>query len=525
MMRIQQLDFGVLRAMRQLTVCGVIATATALTAAQLTALESAPANGTFRVTLDPLVQAEAYSGRIYLALAPAEGDPPGRGQTPRERMNSWFGGPQILSMDIETALPGAPFAFGTDVQGYPRPYAEIEPGAYWVQAVAKRNIDSPNAGEGAGDLYSDVLRVEFAPGSDGVVDLMLSNQVVEEPFPETEAVRLVEMVSPSLSAFYGREIVMRAAVVLPEGWQDDPAANHPTLYFITGFGGNHHHALGLRRMFRGPVGDRLLLVVPDPTTPLGHSVFADSANTGPRGHALVHELIPEIEARFHGARSGERRFVTGISSGGWSSLWLQITYPDSFAACWSHCPDPVAFEDFQQINLYKPGSNMYYDELGGERPLARRGRQVIALYKDFVQREEVLGPGGQIHAFEAVFSPRGADGRPVRIFDRRTGAVDLEKVRPWEAYDIRRILERNWVVLGPKLSGKLHIYAGELDSFYLEGAVVLLGETLRELGSDAEVTVVPGMGHTNYRLGVRSMLDEIGRRIGPPPTDSDPGVR
>ncbi len=72
--------------------------------------------------------------------------------------------------------------------------------------------------------------------------------------------------------------------------------------------------------------------------PFGHSVFADSANNGPVGEALIMELIPAIEERFRIIAEPSAQFVGGHSSGGWSSLWLQVTYPDYFGGCWSTGP-------------------------------------------------------------------------------------------------------------------------------------------------------------------------------------------
>ena len=93
--------------------------------------------------------------------------------------------------------------------------------------------------------------------------------------------------------------------------------------------------------------------------------------------------------------------------------------------------------------------------------------------------EDVIGDGGQLRSFEAVFSPLGPDGRPRRLWDRNTGAIDPEVAHAWEAYDIRLVLERNWPTLGPKLAGKLHVFTGALDTFYLEGAVRLLKAVAR----------------------------------------------
>ena len=212
----------------------------------------------------------------------------------------------------------------------------------------------------------------------------------------------------------------------------------------------------------------------DPGCRLGHHVFADSANNGPVGRALVEELIPVIEEEYRGLGTADARFVTGHSSGGWSSLWLQVAYPDVFGGVWSLSPDPVDFRDFQRIDLTRPGVNLFSDDDGKPRPLARAGGKPLLYFKPFSDMETVMGHGGQLASFEAVFSPRGADGRPRPLWDRATGAVDPETARAWEKYDIRRKLEREWKTLGPKLAGKLHVYTGAEDTFYLEGAVRLL---------------------------------------------------
>ncbi|MFA6043648.1 MAG: alpha/beta hydrolase-fold protein, partial [Phycisphaerales bacterium] len=291
--------------------------------------------------------------------------------------------------------------------------------------------------------------------------------------------------------------------------------HYPAAYFITGFGGDHRSAFGLVSMVdRSPVADRCLIIVPDPTCGLGHSVFADSANNGPWGKALTEELIPAVEKQFHGPgnaaarEAGSKRYVFGISSGGWSSLWLQVTYPDVFDGVWSHCPDPVDFRDFQRIDLHGMDANMYKDEKGERRPLARQSGKVTIWYDDFCRQETVLGPGGQIHSFEAVFSPREG-GQPRALFDRATGAVDPVTAKAWEPYDIRLKLEREWPTLKEKLAGKVHIYAGQLDTFYLDGAVRLLKESLSTLGSDADVQIIDGMPHQIHPAGIKAMFETI----------------
>src|SRR5205814_2113408 len=165
---------------------------------------------------------------------------------------------------------------------------------------------------------------------------------------------------------------------------------YPVVYEIPGFSGDHRGAL--RATTRNPTdvdGIEMIHVVLDPTCRLGHHVFADSANNGPCGRALIEELIPFIETKFRGLGVPAARFVTGHSSGGWSSLWLQVTYPDFFGGVWSTAPDPVDFRDFQHVDLYAPGTNMFRDEQGTNRPLARQGERPILYYKPFSDMEDV----------------------------------------------------------------------------------------------------------------------------------------
>ena len=466
----------------------------------------APAGAKFRLVLDERLQKVPYSGRVYVVLGRAARP------EPRQQMTNWFAPAQTFAIDVSGIAPGAPIEVGGTVLSFPLPFAAVMPGTYWAQAVARRALDHPSPGEGPGDLYSKPVEVRFDAAGDGAIELRLTEQVGQTVFKESEDVRLVEMRSELLSAFHGRDYRVRASVCLPEGWADDPERRWPSLVMISGFGGTHRDIRSMSRIVAdedGKVHD-CVLICPDPTCGTGHSVFADSANNGPWGRMLIDELLPEVDRRF---RTGgpATRHVSGISSGGWSSLWLTVTYPEQFAACWSHVPDPVDFRDFQRIDLYAPGANMYTDAAQARRPLARNGEQTMIWYDDFCGMERVLGRGGQIGSFEAVFSPRGADGQPRPLFDRDTGAVDAATAKAWEPYDIRLVIERGWRGadgaggLAERLAGKLHVYAGEQDNFFLEGAARRLGASLGVLGSDAEVVIVEGMGHAFSPEGVATM--------------------
>lgn len=466
----------------------------------------------FKLTLDGEQQKTPYSGRVYVAFGSAEG----KGE-PRRTMDDWFRPGQVLSLDVKDVAPGGSVTIDAKNArlAFPKAFVEITAGKWRVQGIARRNLDSCKPGRGEGDLYSEVAEIEFDPSASGVVELKLSKAAMARKPQENERTKYVDMKSEKLSAFSKREVMVHCGVYLPKEWSEEAVKSGKTwatLWFIGGFGGDHTIAGSLGRSLGGmPGGENVIIVCPDATCYRGHSVFADSANNGPWGAMLMDEMVPTIEKQFGGA-GVSKRYVTGMSSGGWSSLWLQVTYPEAWAGLWSFCPDPVDFRDFQQINLDEPGANMYKDKDGKRRGLAR-GREDDEpgiYYDEFVRQETVMGPGGQIHSFEAVFSPRGADGEPMPLFDRATGNVDAKVAKAWEPYDIRMVIEKNWATLGPKLKGKMNIIAGGRDTFYLEGAAKLLKESLEKLGSDAKVEIVPGMPHSMYPPAMQKMMRVVG---------------
>ncbi|MBY0307117.1 MAG: esterase family protein [Phycisphaerales bacterium] len=450
------------------------------------------------ITLPKDLQPEPFTGRVYLVMSKG-----GMG-TPREHMADWFNPPVILSLDVKDAAPGAPIDLSRPAFAFPQPMAELPAGVYTVQGVARRSKDHYAPGLGAGDLYSRAQKIAWPPQQP--LSLTLDETVKERKFRESATIKHFSLRSTLLSDFHHRDVTLHAGVALPEGWSETSTETWPAVYFVTGFGGSHRDVAMFPRS-----GDarKVITIVPDATNYWGHSVFADSVNTGPWGRALTEELIPAVEKQFHGPlgapdatadRAAARRYVTGISSGGWSSLWLPVAYPDTFAGAWSHSPDPVDFRAFQLVNLYEPGANMYTLPDGKPNPIARQGDTPILFYKSFVLMETALGPGGQIRSFEAVFSPRGTDGEPRPLFDRATGAVDPQTVEAWRPYDIALKLRTEWKQLSPRLVGKLHVYGGSADNFYLDSAVEKLAATLKELDPDntikAEVKIIPGMQHS-----------------------------
>jgi S-formylglutathione hydrolase FrmB len=441
----------------------------------------------FRLTFDQSALDTPFTGRVFVMFRTNSASPPAG-------MN-WFRPEPGLAKDVKGWKPGEPLTIDAKDISYPKPLVELKPGKYYVSAVMDRDQGGIDFSASPGNVYSKAVQLELDPATTGTIELKLDQVYKERVFKETDSVKLVDIESPMLSGFHCKPMRMRAGVVLPPSFAKEPERKYPVVYEITGFSGNHFSALsrGQRKAW-DVAGIEMIWVVLDANCRLGHHVFADSANNGPVGTALVEELIPYIEKKYRG--SGVR-FTTGHSSGGWSSLWLQVTYPDTFAGCWSTAPDPVDLRDFQRINVYEKGTNMFTDAEGKRRPIARTSGKASLFYRPFSDMEEFMGRGGQLGSFEAVFSPKGPDGKPRQLWDRKTGEISTEVAAAWEKYDIRLVLERNWKTLGPKLAGKIHVYMGEEDTFYLEGATRLLKESLANLKSDAVVELFPKKTHGN----------------------------
>lgn len=340
---------------------------------------------------------------------------------------------------------------------------------------------------------------------------------------ENPHIQLFRSRSALLSAFWGRDIFHEAGVVLPPDHEPGkPGRSLPVCYNIHGFGGSHRAAWHagpelIERMRKGE-SPRMLYVFLNASCPLGHHELADSVNNGPWGQALVTELVPALEKDLGGDGRPEGRFLTGHSSGGWSSLWLQVAYPDFFGGVWSLSPDPVDFRDFSGVNIYADAS-AYFANDGTEIPLVRKGDGWAMTIQQYCNQEVMQQRhGGQFASFDAVFSPRGEDGQPMPLFDRTTGKIDFAVAKAWEKYDISLVLRRNWAALEPALRGKVHVYCGLSDTFRLEGAVKLLKADLEKLGSDAEILLVEGRDHGSIfaphpQLWPKGLMERVHREM------------
>jgi hypothetical protein len=485
--------------------------------------DTAAAHQFFHVQLGA-ASAQPTSGRLLLfaidaktAEAEARQESGGKTSTVEEVDANPFRATQttVAAREVSQWAPGQGVDIDTDQLAFPGGYSQLPPGDYLVQAVLDVDHSYNYTGRGAGDLVSDVVKVHLPttgmpaltlvkalPARDPWVLSASTPAAIRDAAPAAhQHATLVDFVSPSLSAFWGRPITMRGWVLTPPGYDPKASTRYPTVYYTQGFGGNNDRVTGplvnvYAAMSKGEMPP-MIWVFLDESSPTGTHEFADSVNNGPWGQALTTELIPELESHYRMDGRTKGRFLNGHSSGGWATLWLQTRYPKMFGGTWSTSPDPSDFHDFTGVDLYAANANIYRKPDGSAYPLVRDHDKVLGTFEQFSRLERVLGAyGGQLASFDWVFSPRGKDGRPVPMFNRDTGAIDPAVVAYWrDHYDIAYRLQQQWPQLKADLNGKIHLYVGTADTFYLDGAAHKLQTVLDGLHAKSEFHFLPNRTH------------------------------
>ena len=422
----------------------------------------------------------------------------------------------VTARDVFDVAAGASVDIDTDDLAFPAGFSSLKPGDYQAQAVLDVNRTYNYGGRSAGDLISDVVPLAtFTPGQGTEPVFTLNDVVPDRPAgpnsPDFEKnAHLEDFVSPALTAFSGRPTHIRAWVITPPDYDENPKERYPTVYWTHGFGAPFEYerisgGLMLDMMSKHKLPP-MIWVMLDESCTTGTHEFADSVNNGPWGTALITEYIPYLEKKYRmdagPAGDSSRPLLRRMGNPS-----VADRLPAIFGGTWSTSPDPSDFHDFTGVDLYAPHANIYKHPDGTPYPLIRDHGKVIGTFEQFAQNERVLGPyGGQIASFEWVFSPRGPDGRPVPMFDRATGDVDPAVVSYWhDHYDLAHIVQTTWAQRGPQLRGKIHVFVGTADTFYLDGASHKMEAVLKGLNADAHFTYIPDRTHfdlyTTYPKG------------------------
>jgi len=494
------------------------------------------------VTLDPSVASTPTTGRLFVIFGRTDA------REPRFLAGSYGGSVPFYGIDVDAWKPGAAATVGNRVLGFPfDDLAHMPAGDYYAQALLNVYTQFHRADghvvwvhadqwEGQhwattpGNLVSDVVKVHFDPAAKTVVKLALTRKLPPlNPPADTRWVKHVKLKSELLSRFWGAPVYIGATVLVPKGFDESANERYPAVYSQGHFGlgapfgfvdpadatANAGRGGGRGRGGEPSVWDpapssaresgaefarawtsdgfpRFVAITWQHPTPYYVDSYAvNSANNGPYQTALLTELVPELEKRFHLIPEANARFLTGGSTGGWECAALQIQRPDFFGGAWCLYPDPVDFRRNQTVDIYAD-SNAFFPNNAlppvPERSMSRtpEGQDLLS-FRMMSRLEAVLGDkarsGQQFDAWDAAYGPVGADGYPKRLWDRATGVIDKSVAAYWRdrGSDLTWNLRQNWSRIGPQLTGKMHVYVGDMDNYYLNLGVYLMEQEAKKL--------------------------------------------
>ena len=476
-----------------------------------------------QVRLGPAIGSETKTGRLIVFLIADSAKIP-KNTSPVD--GPFWDDPQPLFAMDATLVPDSVVTLDDKSDSFPVRLSQLKPGTYRVQARLDLSRSNSSWRREVGNLWSDEVKFEVG-NSDAkqIVELVLSNVIEPVVAKQVDGVEWFEVPSKLLSQFRGRDVMLRAGVVLPQNFI--ATQKYPAIYEVPGFGDDHRGAMRSRSRGTTDNSDAALLskssfrIVLDPEGPNGHSLFADSANNGPCGQALTEELIPALEAKYPLITEPSARLLRGHSSGGWSTLWLATRYPAVFGATWSSAPDPVDFRRFQKVDIYGQ-QNFYTDAKGADLPSLRKGDVVEMTIRQESRGEDVLGPDNtsaqQWDSWFAAFGPKNSNGNPTALFDAVTGQIDSKTAEYYQRYDIGYLLRKNPTELAPIFRNSIRLVVGSEDSFYLNEAVALLDTELSRLGRATTdrgyVKLIPGdhgsiFASETIRAFPKEMLDHL----------------
>ena len=469
-------------------------------------------------------------GRLLFMLASSDE------MEPRFQISPGLNAQPIFGINVEGMSAGEKAIIDNEVFGFPyNSLSEIPPGEYWAQALLHvyetfdlstgHTVKLPmDNGEGQqwnkspGNIYSNPVKVTVTNNGIPNLDIVMDQVIppIEEP-ADTEWIKHIKIKSDLLSEYWGRDMYLGAHILLPKGFEEHPEAIYPLMvfhgHFPPDFGGfrttppdpelepdyserfgiegyniiQQQEAYDFYNRWTDPDYPRFLIIeIQHPTPYYDDSYAVNSASQGPYGDAITYELIPHIEREFRGIGEGWSRFLYGGSTGGWEALAVQVKYPEEYNGCFAACPDPIDFRAYCLANIYEDKNAYFYEsrhkqmEVPAHRDYLGHVRTTV---RDYNHLELVLGDksrsGQQWDIWEATYSPQGPEGYPQRLWDKMSGEINQDVANYWrENYDLRYIMERDWDKLGENLKGKIHIYCGDMDNYYLNNAVYLMEDFL-----------------------------------------------
>lgn len=432
----------------------------------------------------------------------------------------------LFGLDVERMTPGTKIVFGpgADVAAYPlTSSADVEEGEYVVQgffctyetnhrsdgSVVQVHWPSGDGGDvwrSPGNVFSKPRKVTLRRG--GHVDLVCDQVVAPvEPVPpggvgqqgnpaDSEHVKHVKIRSTLLSDFWGRDVYLGADVLLPQGYDAaDTATRYPMELQAGHYPTRNPHGFtedgddAFSTWWRSAGAARFVSVTVRSENPFyDDSYNVDSANLGPYGSAIHTELLPELDRRFATIGQPWGRTITGGSTGGWIAAATLVLNPDGWAGAWAGYPDALDFRAHQVVDVYEDDNAYTTDSswVSVPRPAARAvtGDTLFTMGQENAYEAAVASrtrSQGQWDVWTAVFGPQGDDGYPAPIWDKATGAIDHDVAAAWKTFDLSALTVARWAELAPKIAGRLHVWVGSEDTYFLNVGVSLFEQATSAL--------------------------------------------
>jgi hypothetical protein len=482
----------------------------------------------FELTVAPVAGVKAGPGRVFVLLAKASDLPDGA--EPREALadDAPLSAP-FFGMDVARMRPGRPMLLqqGMSVVGFPVEISDLPAGEYVAQGffctyetnhrsdgsvvrVHWPSGDGGNIWASPGNLYSRPRRVRI--GRSAAKVLITLDQVIGpvEPIPpggvgqqgnrvDSEHVKHFKIRSALLSRFWGRDVYLGADVLLPHGYDAHPTQRYPMELAVGHFPRRNPHSFSealdndFSQWWVSGEADRFISVQVRNENPFyDDSYNVNSANLGPYGDAINRELMSEVDARFRTIGQRWARTVWGGSTGGWIAAASLLLYPDVFGGAWSGYPDSLDFRAHQVINVYDDENAYYHQSTWHQvpRPSARaESGDTIWTNGQENHFEGAVGTRarsqGQWDIWAAVFGPQGRDGYPADIWNKATGQIDHTVAEAWRAFDLSEQVAQRWSTIGQDVAGRLCVYVGTEDTYFLNGGVRFFEQTVASLPGPA----------------------------------------
>ena len=552
--------------------------ATAIAVVSALALPSAVRAQRFEVSFPASAHAGPITGRVFVFLSSDNR------REPRFESGSYANSVPFFGVDVSGLAPGATAVVDASTPGFPLvSLKDVPAGDYYVQALMnvytqyhradghviwahQDQWEGQQFARSPGNLVSDVQRVHLDPSAGYDVKLTLSKVIPPIEMPaDTKWVKHIKIQSDLLTKFWGHPMYLGATVLLPKGYDEHADVRYPVIYIQGHFSlrppfgfdpgarpmspeqraamrerSARESSYAFSQAWMSDSMPRMIAVTFQHPTPYYDDSYAiNSENDGPYGDAILTELIPYLESHYRIIARPYARMLTGGSTGGWESIALQVFHPKFFGGTWTLYPDPVDFRDFQLTNIYTDTSAFVPNESGWwvtPRYMMRDVEgQPHTSTRQLGHMEAVLGSharsGQQINAFDAVWGPVGEDGYPKELWNKWTGHIDHDvALYMRDHFDLRAYLAKNWSTIGPDLVDKIHVYVGDMDTFYLNLAVYRLEDFFKQTQNPHyEGTFEYGrpmkphgwQPFTNAEL-IRMMSEQV-RRHGPASDRAHPG--